>query len=149
MKTSTLLCAFVAAVVIAVSARAQNVHSQSEAERYITSSEAAWAESVSTNDSSVIERIFADDCVWVLDGRILTKSIAVSEAKSGPGDFVSDHLDYAHVRFFKDTAVVQGSETWTLKDGRKGHFIWTDTWLRRDGKWQIVASEDVSVPINN
>lgn len=44
-------------------------------------------------------------------------------------------------------AVVQGSETWTRKGGRKGHFVWTDTWLRRHGQWQIVAAEDVSVPI--
>jgi uncharacterized protein DUF4440 len=85
----------------------------------------------------------------ILDGEILTKSQAVADAKKGPGDFLSDHLDYAHVRFFGDTAVVQGSETWARKGGRKGRFIWTDTWLRRDGKWQIVAAEDDSVSIEN
>jgi hypothetical protein len=67
----------------------------------------------------VVERILAEDCVWVLDGRILIKSQAVAEAKDGPGDFLSNHLDYAHVRFFGDTAVVQGSETWTRKGGAK------------------------------
>jgi hypothetical protein len=77
------------------------------------------------------------------------KGTGHSRAKSGPGDFLSDHLDYAHVRFFGDTAVVQGSETWTRKGDRKGRFVWTDTWLRRNGKWQIVAAEDDSVPIKN
>jgi uncharacterized protein (TIGR02246 family) len=124
-------------------------YSQSEAEQYIKSSESAWAASVSTNDASVVERIFAEDCVWVLDGRITTKSQAIAEAKRGPGDFLSNHLEYAHVRFFGDTAVVQGSEIWTRKGGRKGRFVWTDTWLRRQGKWQIVAAEDVSVPIKD
>lgn len=149
MKTSSLLCAFATAVILAATAHAQGTYSQAEAERYIKSSESAWAESVATKDASVVKRILADDCVWVLDGKILTKAQAVSDAQGGPGDFLSDHLDYAHVRFFGDTAVVQGSETWTRKGDRKGRFVWTDTWLRRNGKWQIVASEDVSVPIKD
>jgi ketosteroid isomerase-like protein len=143
------LFAIAAGALATGAAQTSFTYSQSEAEKYIKSAESAWAESVATNDSSVVERIFAEDCVWVLDGKILTKPEAVAGAKTGPGDFLSDHLDYAHVRFFGDTAVVQGSETWTRKGGRKGRFIWTDTWLRRNGKWQIVASEDDSMPIEN
>ena len=66
--------------------------SQADAERYIKSSEAAWAESVSTNDASVVERILANDFVWVLDGQVWNKTRAVADAKAGPGDFLSDHL---------------------------------------------------------
>lgn len=152
MRSWSALCAFIVVVAALATCAAQTsfTQSQSEAEQYIKSSESAWAESVATGDSSVVERILAEDCVWVLDGRILTKSQAVAEAKNGPGDFLSDHLEYAHVRFFGDTALVQGSEIWTRKGGRrKGRFVWTDTWLRRNGKWQIVAAEDDSVPIKN
>jgi hypothetical protein len=148
MKKSFILCAFTVVVLAVRATQSSITYSQSEAEQYIKSSESAWAESVGTNDGSVVQRILADDCVWVLDGKILTKSQAVADAKDGPGDFLSDHLDYAHVRFFGDTAVVQGSETWTRKGGHKGRFVWTDTWLRRNGKWQIVAAEDDSVPEN-
>jgi hypothetical protein len=130
-------------------ALASGSYSQVDAERYIKASEAAWAESVSTNDTSVLKRILANDFVWVLDGQVWNKSRAIADAKAGPGDFLSDHLNYAHVRFFGDTAVVQGMETWTRKRGRTGHFIWTDTWVRRGGQWQIVAAEDVTVPIKN
>jgi Domain of unknown function (DUF4440) len=122
-------------------------YSQADAERYIKSSEAAWAQSVSTNDASVVERILASDFVWVLDGQVWNKARAVADAKAGPGDFLSDHLNYARVRFFGDTAVVQGIETWTRKGARKGRFVWTDTWVRRNGRWQIVAAEDMSVPL--
>jgi ketosteroid isomerase-like protein len=149
MRKSSVLCAFAVVVLAAGTAQSSDIDSQSEAERYIKSSETAWAESVATNDASVVKRILSDDCVWVLDGEILTKSQAVADAQNGPGDFLSDHLDYAHVRLFGDTAVVQGSETWTRKGGRKGHFVWIDTWLRRNGKWQIVAAEDDSVPIKD
>ena len=149
MKPSSVLCVFAAFAFATGYAQSKPAYSQAEAERYIRSSESAWAESVATGDSAVVERILAEDCVWVLDGRIVTKSQAVAEAKNGPGDFLSNHLDYAHIRFFGDTAVVQGSEIWTRKGDRKGRFVWTDTWLRRNGKWQIVAAEDDSVSIKN
>ncbi len=128
-------------------AQAADTYSRSEAERYITDAEGAWAESVATNDASVLQRIMAEDCVWVLDGEVWNKARAVSDAKKGPGDFLSDHLDYAHVRFFGDTAVVQGSETWIRKGGHKGRFVWTDTWIRRNGQWQIVQAQDITVAI--
>lgn len=130
-------------------ASAGRSYSQADAERYIRASEAAWAESVATNDASVVQRITASDFVWVLDGEVWNKARAVADAKAGPGDFLSDHLDYAHVRFFGDTAVVQGMESWARKGARKGRFVWTDTWVRHNGRWQIVAAEDISVPLKN
>lgn len=135
-----------ALVVSAAATAADNGQSQKAAEQYILASEAAWAESVATNDPSVVKRILADDVVWVLDGEVLNKRDAISGAEKGPYDFVSNRLEYAHVRIFGDTAVVQGSEAWERKGGKKGRFVWTDTWLRRNGQWQIVAAEDVSVP---
>jgi len=122
-------------------------YSKSEAERYIKDCSSAWAESVATSDPTVVKEILADDFVWVLDGKVLDKSRAVMRAQEGPGDFLSNHLDYANVRFFGDTAIAQGSETWTRKGGHKGHSVWIDTWVRRDEKWQIVAAADVSGPI--
>jgi ketosteroid isomerase-like protein len=147
MKKSTVLYSVVLLACAVGIAQAKDTYSQTEAERYIKDSEAAWAASVATNDASVVKRILADDVVWVLDGEVLDKARAVSDAQGGPGDFLSNHLDYAHVRFFGDTAVVQGSESWTRKGKRKGHFVWIDTWVLRNGQWQIVAAEDVSVPI--
>ena len=123
-------------------------YSRAEAEKYIKDSSSAWAESVATNDASVVQRILAEDFVWVREGKVLDKSGAVTVAQQGPGDLVSNHLEYANVRFFGDTAVVQGSETWTRKGGRSGHFLFIDTWVRRDGIWQIVAAVDVSVPVS-
>jgi hypothetical protein len=71
-----------------------------------------WPESVATNDASVVNRILADDFIWVLDGKVLNKATAVRFAKQEPGDFISNHAHYVHVRFFGEhTAVAQGSET--------------------------------------
>jgi Domain of unknown function (DUF4440) len=122
--------------------------SDESSRKYIEDSERQWAESVATNNSEVLERILADDFVWILDGRKLTKAEAIADAKAGPGDFLSDHVDEINVRFYGNTAVAQGSETWTRNNPNhpKGRFVWTDTWLYRNGKWQIVAAEDLVAP---
>ncbi len=124
---------------------------QISSEKYIRDSEAQWAESVATSDASVVRRILADDVVWVYPGGTLyTKAQAVADAESGPGDFIPDHLDGVSVRFFGDMAAAKGSETWERrrKNGEihTGRFVWTDTWLHRDGRWQIVAAENQVAP---
>lgn len=119
-----------------------------DVEKYIRESESAWAESVASGDNTIAKRILAEDCVLVLDGRVLDKAQMIAGAANGPGDFVSNHLDHAQVRVYGDTAIAQGSETWTRKSGKKGRFVWTDTWIRRNGQWQIVAAQDTTAPID-
>jgi ketosteroid isomerase-like protein len=122
---------------------------QKKVEKYIIEGESQWAESVAGNDTSVLQRIIADDCIWILDGKRWDKKMAIADAKAGPGDFIADHLDKAEVRFFGNTAVVAGSETWTRKrkDGTtfQGQFVWTDTWVNRNDNWQIVQAEDITL----
>ena len=126
---------------------APKLATQQDVERYIVESEDAWAKSVATNDASVVKRILADDFIGVLDGRVVGKKVAVEWAAAGPGPFLSNAPDYVHVRFFGDTAVAQGSETWTKKGGKRGKFVWTDTWAMRAGCWQIVNAQDTVVPL--
>ena len=114
---------------------------------YIEKAESEWAETVATHDCSVLERILADDFVGVdVDGSTYTKAANVNECKTQPSKFASNHLDGVKIRFYGDTAIAQGSESWVLKNGKRGKFVWTDTWLRRNGKWQIVAAEDL-IPV--
>jgi len=120
--------------------------SRQEDEKYIKDSEVAWAESVATGDDSVIKRILADDVVWVVDGEVWNKAQAIADAQTGKGDFLYDHTDEIQVRIFGNMAVAQGSESWerTKPQPHKGRFIWTDTWLRRGGTWQIVQAQDMT-----
>jgi ketosteroid isomerase-like protein len=118
--------------------------------QYIEMSERQWAESVATSDASVLERILDDDFVWIYpDGTKMNKAQAIADARSGPGTFVSNHLDEVSIRFYGKTAVAQGSESWVRKDGageKKGRFVWTDVWVERDDRWKIVASQDMIPP---
>jgi ketosteroid isomerase-like protein len=120
-----------------------------DAERYIIESERQWAESVASGDASVVERILADDFVGVdPKGRLYDKAKMVSDTRDAPKYFVSNHANDVKVRFYGATAVAQGDETWQRRigDPLRGRFVWTDTWVRRKGKWQIVAAEDLIAP---
>jgi ketosteroid isomerase-like protein len=120
------------------------------AELYIKEAEAEWAQTDVTNDASVLRRIIADDFVAVdPDGKVLSKKDVVARAVEGktPSDILSNKVLYANVRFYGDNlAVAQGRESWVLRAGGGGDYIWVDTWLKRKGKWQVIASQDTKLP---
>lgn len=120
---------------------------QNSAERYIRESEAQWAEAIANGDVSVVQRILADDFIGVDpdDGHLYYKAEAISWIREHHQEFISNHLEQVKIRFFGHTAIAQGSESWSRSTGepRRGRFVWTDTWLSRNGHWQIVAAEDL------
>jgi Domain of unknown function (DUF4440) len=87
-------------------------------ERYIIESERQWAESVATGDTSVLERILAEDFIGVdPKGRFYDKAKMLSERREAPKYFVSNRLNEVKVRFYGNTAVAQGDETWERRSG--------------------------------
>ena len=121
---------------------------QKELQRYIVDSERKWAESVVTGDTLTLQRIIADDFIGVdPKGRQYTKKQMIAGTREAPKYFLSNHLNQVKVRFYGDTVVAQGDESWVRRSGeqRRGRFVWTDTWVKRNGRWQIVAAEDLTV----
>ncbi len=150
-----LFCTLALLLVSSVSAqtRRRATPAQKSAEQYIRESESQWAEAVASGDVSVVQRILADDFIGVdaaagTGGSLYDKATAISWIRTGYADFISNHLDQVKIRFFGNMAVAQGSESFERRAGepRRGRFVWTDTWLRRNGRWQIVASEDCIGP---
>ena len=61
---------------------------------------------------------------------------------------LSNHLneDDVTIRLYGQTPVVNGSENWKRKsDGKTRRWVWTDVFVKRAGKWQVVASHDLEV----
>ena len=148
-KTALFWFLVALALVCAIwAARAQQSNT-AETERYIRESESQWAESVANGDTSVVERILADDFLGVdPDGNLYEKAKMVADTREAPKEFISNHLNDVKIRFFGDTAVAQGNESWVRRTGTplSARFVWTDTWVHRNGAWQIVASEDLIAP---
>jgi hypothetical protein len=111
--------------------------------------ERQWAETPSSQKIPVLERIFADDFLGTDPaGRRYTKAQRIEHLREHTVDGPPNHLDEVRVRFFgENMAVLYGTESSTRRtsDGRDERrvLVWTDTWLRRNGRWQIVAAHDL------
>ena len=114
--------------------------------QYMIDMERKWAEGVCV-DNGVVAGLLADDFqgTGTAGGRF-TKVDELRDEKA-PRSARGCGIDEAKVRFFGDNlAIVYGSEHAIGKDksqpDAKVCQIWTDTWLKRGGKWQIIASQD-------
>jgi ketosteroid isomerase-like protein len=104
-----------------------------------------WVQAGLKKDAAALERIMADDWVGTdYNGKTDTKAGVIADMKSGASVLQSIDLGKMKVRVFGDTAVVTGSDTekstWKGKDS-SGHYVWTDVFVKRNGKWQAVASQ--------
>src|ERR1700733_1107464 len=139
----------IAATLLLVPAYAQQSHwspADGKTTKYIIEMERKWAEGVCV-DNGVVAGLLADDFQGTsTKGARFTKADELNDEK----DVRTAHdcgLDEAKVRFFGDRlAVVYGSEHYVGKDKSQPNAkvcqVWTDTWLKRGGMWQIVASHD-------
>src|SRR6201995_6032288 len=68
--------------------------SEKETEAYIRKSESEWAESVASGDSSVLERILADDFAGVdTTGDVYDKTKMIGDTKQVPKVWGAKHLE--------------------------------------------------------
>ena len=151
-----LMCVVTCVVVLMAAANAQQSHwaaSDDKTAKFMIDMERKWAEGVCTNNG-VVSELLADDFQGTSTrGERYTKADELRDEKS-PHSAHSCALDDAKVRFFsfssgEDVAIIYGSEHSIGKD--KAHpdakvcQVWTDTWLKRNGKWQIAAAQDNKV----
>jgi hypothetical protein len=117
----------------------------------ITVREAEWAQVACTN-SSVQEQLLASDFVGTsTDGTRYTKAQAV-QGPTTRKDVVRDceltTTPQVHL-FGSALALVYGAESSVRTDASgkaaKRCQVWTDTWLKRDGEWQIIAAQDAVI----
>jgi hypothetical protein len=120
-----------------------------ETVKFIIAVEAKWANS-SCSPQPDLKAVIADDFQGTSPtGRRYNKDEAIStDTKSLSRDC---QLGEVKVKFFGDSiAIAYGAESRIDKanDGKdtKRCQVWTDTWLKRAGKWQIVAAQDTIVP---
>jgi hypothetical protein len=143
----------IAAVLLILPACAQQSHWASPDDKTaqsIIDLERKWAEGVCVNNG-VVAGLLADDFQGTsTTGARFTKADELREEK-GPHTAHDCGLDETKVRFFgDDLAIVYGSEHAIGKDKSQPNAkvcqIWTDTWLKRSSRWQIIASQDIRVP---
>ena len=117
--------------------------------KFIIAIEAKWASS-SCSPQPDLKAVIADDFQGTAtDGhRYDTVEAIATDPKAVDRDC---QLGDVKVRFFGDSiAIAYGSESRIRKaeDGKEAKRcqVWTDTWLKRNGQWQIVAAQDTVIP---
>ena len=97
-------------------------------------------------DIAELSRIFADDYVqYDESGKPFIKQDVIDNLTSGKIRYASMFSTGRHIRLLSnDIAVVHGSEKDEVEqDGQRFtvRYVYTDVVARRDGRWQIVASQ--------
>jgi len=116
----------------------------SSVEKELIKLEVGWADAFLKADVAFLDRILADDYTDTSeDGTVSTKTQDVADLKSGDLKVTSSVNDDIKVRVYGNAAVVTGRLTMKAQYKGKdisGQYRWTDTWVKRSGQWQCVAT---------
>jgi uncharacterized protein (TIGR02246 family) len=143
------ICFFslVLAATLAAQAKEPKADSDAAVSQALKATEQAWLDAEKNNDPAAFEKLVADDWIAITpDGKTQTKAERAAEIKAA--HVSSATLGDMKVRIFGDTAVVTGTdEAVTMTDGKKSsdHYVWTDVFVKRNGKWLAVASQTAQV----
>ena len=141
-----LLCSVLSA---AVTVQAQQTKTNSDAaiSETLQAMEHDWLNAEKNHDTAAFEKLVADDWIAISpDGKSQTKAERSAEIKTA--HTVSATLGDMKVRVFGDAAVVTGTDDEiTMTDGKKSsdHYVWTDVFVKRNGKWLAVASQTAQI----
>lgn len=121
--------------------------SRADTERWMIEQARAWADQA-CGGPWVISALFADDFRGTAPKGTRYDKPAQAPVFDASTQWSKDcRLDAAELRFFgDDVAVMYGAESKTvpLPNGANERrcLVWTDTWMRRAGRWQIIAAQD-------
>ena len=108
-----------------------------------------WALGLTRRDAALFRGLLADGFVYTEDDRTVGRDDVLRDIVAGPDTVEEAHNEDMKVHRFGRTAIVTG---WLVVGGHrpKGPFSrryrFTDTWVRRNQRWQIVAAHDYLVP---
>lgn len=108
-----------------------------------------WAVALIQRDGAVFQRLLADRFIYTEDDRTMSRDDVLHEVVAGMDTVKAAHNEDMRVHRFGETAVVTG---WLVVAGHgpsgpfDRRYRFTDTWVQRRGRWQIVAAQDYLVP---
>lgn len=119
------------------------------AARSLLQLEDSWATALVKRDAAVFRRLLAPGFVYTEDDKLMSRDDVLREVASGSDTVTAAHNEDMVVHEFGTTAVVTG---WLIIQGHGSagafdrRYRFTDTWVKRNGSWRIVAAQDYLVP---
>jgi ketosteroid isomerase-like protein len=118
--------------------------SNQSVEATITQLERNWAAAIVNRDMGALERLLAKEFNGTSpNAHTYSREMAIADVKSGIYAVDKMNLDEISVNVFGNTAVAFTSQEEKSRYGNEdfsGHYHYTDTWVKRNGGWQVVAS---------
>ena len=106
-------------------------------------------DAVVKGDTSAFEKYFADDSLFTdPGGMVMDKAQTIADFKSGNLKIESSKLEDMKVHVHGNAAVVTyGTTDKGAYKGKdiSGNYRWTDVFVKRNGRWQIVAGQGTRV----
>lgn len=128
--------------------RGSQLPQASKAEQEVRKLERAWLDAYEQHDAKAMDAIVADDfTITFPDGSIQTKSQVVDsikEPRNPANPSLKFYTEDVQARVYGDTVVILIGRVVTeyVRDGKtmKEQNRYTDTYVKRGGRWQVVAS---------
>jgi hypothetical protein len=120
------------------------------ADAVVKAAELARFEAATKNDLDTLGKLLADDLTYTHSTGVLeTKEVFLASLKSGKLQFKTIEPADLQVRVFDKTAVINGTaKVSVVSEGKPKDLSlrYTDVWVNRAGKWQMVAWQSVKLP---
>jgi len=107
-----------------------------------------WGEAIVKRDAASIDMLMADEFIAIYDGSAFTKAQYFEFVKSMKEEILSFVMDEWQVRVYGDAGVAMArSTTKTRLAGKEttNKLRFTDTWVKRDGRWKCVAAHNSTI----
>lgn len=118
-------------------------------ERALFRLEDQWTRALVRRDSAGFDRLLAPRFVYTENDQVMTKAQLIDAVVHGSDTVESAGNEDMKAYVYGTTAVVTG---WLVVKGRgkdgafDRRYRYTDTWVQRSGRWQVVAAHDYLAP---
>ncbi len=108
-----------------------------------------WAVGLTQRDVALFQRLLANGFVYTEDDRTVGRADVLHDMVAGTDTVETAHNEEMMVHQFGTTAIVTG---WLVVTGHGAgksfarRYRFTDTWVKKAGRWQIVAAQDYLMP---
>ncbi len=146
---NVLAIALLCLLSLSLAAAGQKTSKKGTVEDQIKEHEQNWAQATIKEGAAAVDQYEADDIIDTdPSGRVTDKAQDKIDLSSGDLKFQSIEVSDLKVHVYGNTAVAAGTNmtkgTYKGQD-ISGKYRFTDTWVKRNGKWQAVASQSTKI----
>jgi uncharacterized protein (TIGR02246 family) len=145
MITTRLI--LVALIAVFLTAGGDSVFAQNDLRQEVQKLERAWLDAYEQHDTKAMDAIVADDFTITFPNGSMQNKTQILAALKSPrpaGRSIKFHTEDVQARVYGDTVILIGRVVSQYqRDGQtvsKEEQRYTDTYVKRNGRWQVVAS---------